>query len=100
MGQETDESIRKAVRLRITGKVQGVWYRGWAVREASALGLDGWVRNRQDGSVEALAVGDPEAVARFIRLCRKGPPAARVEDVEISPAQGITARGFVQKPTV
>lgn len=101
MDAEQDQgSARKAVRLRITGKVQGVWYRGWAVREASALGLDGWVRNRLDGSVEALAVGDPAAVDRFIRLCRKGPPAARVEDVEINPAQGITPTGFTQKPTV
>lgn len=100
MDQEPENSARKAVRLRITGKVQGVWFRAWTVREATALGLDGWVRNRQDGSVEALAVGDPDAVDRFIRLCRKGPPAARVDAVEINPAQGITPKGFVQKPTV
>ncbi len=100
MDQERADAPRKAVRLRISGKVQGVWYRAWAVREATALRLDGWVRNRIDGTVEALAVGDPDAVARFVRLCRKGPPAAEVRDVEVSPAQGITPHGFVQKPTV
>lgn len=94
------DNERKAVRLRITGKVQGVWYRGWTVEQATALQLDGWVRNRRDGSVEVLAAGHPDAIDRLIRACRKGPSAARVEDIEISPAQGITAQGFTQKPTV
>jgi acylphosphatase len=89
-----------ARRLRITGRVQGVWYRGWTVEAARSLGLDGWVRNRIDGSVEALAVGPAEAVEQLIRRCAEGPPAARVDRVEVEPAQGIVAAGFVQKPTV
>lgn len=95
----TDET-RKAVRLRISGRVQGVWYRGWAVDQAKALGLDGWVRNRLDGTVEALAVGAPQAVDDFIALCHDGPPAAEVAAVEVIEAQGIVTKGFVQKPTV
>ena len=89
-----------ARRLRITGRVQGVWFRGWTVDTARALGLDGWVRNRLDGSVEALAVGPEEAVEELIRRCHQGPPAAQVERVDIEPAQGIVGEGFVQKPTV
>ncbi|MEX1147700.1 MAG: acylphosphatase [Sphingomonadales bacterium] len=91
---------RKAVRLLITGKVQGVWFRAWTVEEARALGLDGWVRNRIDGSVEALLAGPVDIVDRMIDLCRRGPPKARVDDIAVIPAQGITPRGFVQKPTV
>lgn len=89
-----------ARRLRIIGRVQGVWYRGWAMNAAKALDLDGWVRNRMDGSVEALVVGPEAAVEEFIRRCHRGPSAANVERVDIEPAQGIVAEGFVQKPTV
>lgn len=89
-----------ARRLRITGRVQGVWYRGWTVETARTLGLDGWVRKRLDGSVEALAVGPADAVDELIRRCHEGPPAARVERVEVELAQGIVASGFEQKPTV
>ena len=91
---------RKAVRLRISGRVQGVWFRGWTVQEAQARGLDGWVRNRLDGSVEALLVGEMRIVEEMVLLCSKGPPAAKVAAVDIEPAQGITPRGFTQKPTV
>ena len=94
------EKGNKAVRIQVTGKVQGVWFRAWTVKQAEGLGLDGWVRNRHDGSVEALAVGAEEAVDAFISLCYEGPPKARVNGVSVSDAKGITARGFVQKPTV
>jgi len=90
----------KAVRLQITGKVQGVWFRAWTVKQAEGLGLDGWVRNRTDGSVEALVVGGQENVDVFIRLCHEGPPKAHVTGVSVDAAQGITPKGFVQKPTV
>lgn len=89
-----------ARRVRITGRVQGVWFRGWAVNAANTLDLDGWVRNRLDGSVEALVVGPEAAVEDFIRRCHSGPPAAEVAQVEVEPAQGIVGEGFVQKPTV
>ncbi len=89
-----------ARRLRIRGRVQGVSYRWWTVQTARGLGLDGWVRNRFDGSVEALAVGPTEAVETLIEACRCGPTAARVDDIEIEEAVGIVSAGFMQKPTV
>lgn len=76
--------------LQITGRVQGVWYRASAQREAQRLGLRGWVRNREDGAVEAIAEGPRGDLEAFIQWCRRGPPAAEVEDVEVSwrPASG------------
>ena len=89
-----------AVRVRIMGRVQGVWFRGWTVDQARRLGLAGWVRNRHDGSVEALFVGAADRVDAMLALCREGPPAARVDPIEAEPAQGMVGTGFVQKPTV
>lgn len=71
-----------AAHVRVTGRVQGVWYRQSAAEQAQALGLSGWVRNETDGSVEALAQGDREAVDRFVSWCRHGPSGAIVSDVE------------------
>jgi acylphosphatase len=93
-------SERIARRLCIHGRVQGVYYRGWAVEAAGKLGVDGWVRNRTDGTVEALVTGPEEAVEAMIAACRKGPPSAWVDRVEVEEARGIVADGFVQKPTV
>ncbi len=90
----------KAVRLRITGRVQGVGYRAWAMDQAEALGLSGWVRNRRDDSVEALLVGANEDVDRMIEHCHRGPRHAHVVTVTQEPAQGIVADGFRQMPTV
>jgi acylphosphatase len=87
------------VRLRITGKVQGVGYRIWATRRASSLGLRGWVRNRRDGSVEVLATGEPDAVAAFIEACRDGPRGAQVSDARAAPDQDDGSRGFTALPT-
>ena len=70
-------------RLTITGRVQGVAYRASAQDEGVRLGLVGVVRNRTDGSVESLVEGTREAVEEFVRWCRRGPPAARVADVEV-----------------
>jgi acylphosphatase len=91
---------RVARRLRIHGRVQGVYYRGWTVEVATMLGLDGWVRNRMDGTVEALLAGSAEAVEAMIVACYKGPRAAQVDLVEVEEAIGIVASGFTQKPTV
>ena len=74
--------VRK--RLRITGRVQGVAFRASTVTIARTLGLAGWVANRADDSVEAVAEGDEAKVAAFIRWCHHGPPAARVDRVEVT----------------
>jgi acylphosphatase len=68
--------------VTIRGRVQGVGFRYWTRRTATARDLEGWVRNRRDGSVEAVFAGDEDAVADMINLCRRGPDAARVEKVE------------------
>jgi len=90
----------RSARLRITGRVQGVGYRAWALQRASRLGLRGWVRNRSDGSVEALMIGEDDAVARMIEACREGPFGARVSDVSISDAEDDGSAGFTAKPTL
>jgi acylphosphatase len=87
-------------RLRVFGRVQGVWFRGWTVDEARALGLDGWVRNRANGSVEMLLAGPDEAVGRMIERARQGPSAARVERVDVEEADEIPPAGFAQRSTV
>jgi acylphosphatase len=69
--------------LVITGRVQGVFYRGSAQDEAERLGLTGEVRNRPDGAVEAVVEGPKDRVEEFIAWCRRGPPSARVEEVEV-----------------
>ena len=74
--------IRK--RLRITGCVQGVAFRASTVAAARQLGLRGWVANRADGSVEAVAEGDAAAVTALVRWCHHGPPAARVDRVDVT----------------
>lgn len=91
----------KSVRLFITGKVQGVGYRDWCVRQGEGLGLDGWVRNRLDGSVEAVASGTAEAVDQFMQACRQGPRGAKVEGVHVSDADSTESGmpGFQQYPT-
>lgn len=66
----------------IRGRVQGVGYRAWTEYSAEGRGLDGWVRNRRDGSVEALFAGEPRIVREMIDLCRQGPPGSRVDAIE------------------
>jgi acylphosphatase len=89
----------ETVRLRITGQVQGVGYRFWMTRTAASLGLNGWVRNRTDGSVEALVTGGPEAVAAMIEASRKGPRGAHVVAVVVTPDADDGSVGFVSRPT-
>lgn len=89
----------ETVRLQITGQVQGVGYRLWMTRTAASLGLRGWVRNRTDGSVEALITGAPEAVAAMVEASRKGPPGAQVESVTASPDDNDSGAGFTTLPT-
>jgi acylphosphatase len=86
-------------RLRIHGRVQGVFYRGWSVEIARALGLRGWVRNRSDGSVEMLVQGDKAQVEAMIARCREGPPAARVEQVEVAEDAEEAPAAFEERPS-
>lgn len=88
-------------RLIVTGRVQGVFYRAWFAGQAGALGLAGWVRNRADGSVEAVVEGAAEKVEEAIGCARQGSPASRVADVQVSddaPAERF--EGFVTRPSV
>jgi acylphosphatase len=76
------------VRVRIHGRVQGVFFRNWTMDRARALGVRGWVRNRRDGSVELVAFGDDEALEALIAACRTGPPAAEVERIDVETEEG------------
>jgi acylphosphatase len=89
--------------LRIQGLVQGVGFRYALGREAERRGVAGWVRNRADGSVEALLSGNAEAVEALTAWARRGPPAARVSEVIVSPAGELAAtpgERFEQRPTL
>jgi acylphosphatase len=90
---------KRTVRVRITGRVQGVCYRAWTVRTASAMGLSGWVCNRRDGAVEALFSGATDQVEEMLERCREGPPAAVVEVVAVVEEGGNVAAGFAILPT-
>ncbi len=86
--------------LRITGRVQGVGYRYWFLGRAESLRLTGWVRNRADGSVEAVVQGPEDKIARIVAEAESGPPTARVDRVETTerPAD-TTLIQFEQRPT-
>lgn len=77
-------TAQRCVRVSITGRVQGVGFRGWMVRQANARNLSGWVRNLRSGAVEAVFCGPPEAVGDMIEACKDGPKWANVAAVEVS----------------
>jgi acylphosphatase len=85
--------------VRIRGRVQGVGYRDWMQREATRLGVHGWVRNRRDGSVEALVSGDPAAVGALLTACRAGPPLGWVDTIVEDFAEPPAEPGFHRAPT-
>ena len=91
-------SERSTRRLSIRGRVQGVWFRESMRLEAERLGVTGWVRNRMDGSVEAVVQGERDAVEAMVRWARRGPEGAEVSGVETSDAQGDFPR-FEKRPT-
>jgi len=90
---------RVAVRLIIKGSVQGVGYRWWARGEARRLKLDGWVRNRHDGTVELVAAGPQPAVEEMVEACWSGPLASAVHVVERQPAEDQGLGPFEERPT-
>jgi len=90
---------RRALRLIIRGRVQGVGYRVWARGEARRLALDGWTRNRRDGSVEILAVGNDPALERLVEVCWRGPAGAAVTLVERTVTEDDGSVGFEVRPT-
>ena len=93
-------------RVMVQGRVQGVGYRAWVEYQARRLGLNGWVRNRRDGSVEAVFEGDASVVASMVASCRQGPGSARVDDVAEEEAnadklgQRRAGKGFLVLPTI
>ena len=88
-------------RLVITGRVQNVFYRDWFVERATALGVDGWVRNRADGSVEAVVAGPSEMIEAIVAKAREGSPASRVAGVTVTDdASAETLDGFVKRATI
>ena len=84
----------------VRGRVQGVGYRAWAERVALSRGLQGWVRNRRDGSVEAVLAGSDEAVDEMLSRLRSGPRGSRVDEVIIIGEGTASACGFEVRPTV
>lgn len=100
----TTDPDQIAVRIVVHGRVQGVWYRGWAIDQARARGVAGWVRNRRSGTVEALLIGPAEMVRELIEACRSGPVAARVKLIEEYSATedevAAAVGGFDQRPTL
>ncbi len=96
--------MKNALHLRVRGRVQGVGYRASMCDEAQRLGVSGWVRNRHDGSVEAVAWGPPDAVARLVVWAGHGPRWASVDAVDTRPARDDeaapdTTHGFATRPT-
>jgi acylphosphatase len=88
-----------ALRVRISGFVQGVGFRAFVIREARALALKGWVRNRRDGTVEALASGPQAALETFVARCRQGPYSAGVQSVQVQASDEEPGDSFKQLPT-
>jgi acylphosphatase len=100
-------SDKRAIRrVMIRGRVQGVGFRAWTEHEAARRALDGWARNRRDGSVEAVFAGPPDTVADMIAACRRGPPMSRVDTLDVEDAhlndlgQRHAGEAFSLLPTV
>ncbi|MGH6932746.1 MAG: acylphosphatase [Dongiaceae bacterium] len=95
----SNQDTEKAVNVRIRGKVQGVWFRAWTMEQATRRNLRGWVRNRSDGSVEALFVGPIDLVDEMVETCWRGPRAAKVDSVRVIAAEPVYRPGFAMLAT-
>ena len=89
-----------ALHVIISGRVQGVWFRGWTKQQASSLGLTGWVRNRRDGTVEAIFQGDAAEIDAMLNACWQGPPAASVVDIRVADGVLSNFHNFRHLPTI
>ena len=89
----------KSVHIAIRGRVQGVGFRYWVASEAEARGLDGWVRNRRDASVEVVFAGSKALVDDMLVQCSVGPRMASVSDIEMLETDADTGQGFRILPT-
>ena len=87
----------KSVRARITGRVQGVGFRAWTQHQAELHGLQGWVRNRRDGRVEAMFAGPSEAVEAMLKACRQGPRGSRVDGLDLADADAAALEGSASR---
>lgn len=96
----SDSDQLKMVRVEIKGVVQGVCYRDWTVENASQLGINGWVRNLKDGSVEAVFAGSVDKVDDMEQRCRSGPSGAMVTSLNSFPCYEDPGSGFQRRPTV
>jgi len=88
------------LRVRIEGLVQGVGFRNFVILEARKLGLDGWVRNRSDRTIEALVSGSTKAVESFVAACMKGPAGCLVKNIDLFKEEPPAEKGFRQRPTL
>lgn len=95
-----DDHDITTLRVSIEGAVQAVGFRYFAMEEARRLALDGWVRNRSDGTVEALISGSTKSVEAFVASCMRGPPGARVKNIDLHQAAPPAEKGFHRRPTV
>lgn len=92
--------MTKAIHLVIHGRVQGVGYRAWTGSVARKLGLKGWVRNRTEGTVEAVFIGDAKTIEHMVKHCHTGPMNARVDKIERGEWTDLSPSDFRQLPTV
>ncbi|XP_041026511.1 acylphosphatase-like [Juglans microcarpa x Juglans regia] len=97
--EDSTQPSTRTVRVVVKGRVQGVFYRNWTVENAVQLGLKGWVRNKRDGSVEALFSGNPDTVQEMEQRCRRGPPDAMVTGLQVFPTSDDPGSGFERKRT-
>ncbi|MBI1276164.1 acylphosphatase [bacterium] len=89
----------KTLHLIITGRVQGVGYRAWMAATARQLGITGWVRNRREGTVEAVISGEEKQLDDLLAACQDGPPAARVEHIDVATSTAPAPDAFMTLPT-
>ena len=97
---QTSQPMRRRVLVRIEGRVQGVGFRAFVQREAIARGIDGFVRNRRDGGVEAVFDGASDDVAAMLESCRRGPRGSRVDMLKVFDEQSASVKGFATRATV